>query len=68
MALSKPLTESKKMSRESSNTAINGYDYDNQAWYQNGVYVRCGHPESMGCNCYGKINAGIEVSPFIGVN
>ncbi len=35
-----------------------GYDYDNQAWVQNGVYVRCGHPDAMGCRCYGKLHEG----------
>jgi hypothetical protein len=45
----------------STNTSLNGYDYDNQAWYQNGVYIACGHPEDMDCNCYGKINAGKAV-------
>ena len=34
------------------------YDYKNQAWMMNGVYLRCGHPESMDCRCYGKIHAG----------
>ena len=47
--------------RNSINTDANGYDYDNQAWYQNGVYVRCGHPESMDCGCFGKANAGKAV-------
>ena len=50
------------MSRISTNTALDGYDYDKQAWYQNGVYVPCGHPESMDCNCYGKAHAGQKVS------
>jgi len=35
-----------------------GYDYDNQAWVIDGRYVRCGHPETMDCDCYGKINKG----------
>jgi hypothetical protein len=48
--------------RMSSNTALNGYDYDKQAWYQNGVYIRCGHPEAMDCNCFGKINEGMAVA------
>jgi hypothetical protein len=47
--------------RMSTNTALDGYDYDNQAWYKNGVYVRCGHPDSMGCDCFGKINEGMAV-------
>lgn len=32
----------------------NGYDYTRQAWIKNGLYVRCGHPESMNCGCYGR--------------
>ena len=51
------------MSRESNDDyqngrLINGYDYTNQSWVVNGVYVACGHPESMTCACYGKVNAG----------
>ena len=34
------------------------YDYTNQAWTVGGRYVRCGHPESMNCTCYGKLHAG----------
>ncbi len=36
----------------------NGYDYTRQAWVKDGVYVRCGHPESMKCGCYGRDHAG----------
>jgi hypothetical protein len=39
---------------------IEGYDYDKQAWVQNGRYVRCGHPESMRCGCYGRTHEGEE--------
>ena len=39
---------------------INGYDYDMQAWAVNGRYVRCGHPDSMDCRCYGKLHEGEE--------
>lgn len=38
----------------------NGYDYDNQAWVVNGKYTRCWHPDSMNCNCFGKVNEGKE--------
>jgi len=38
-----------------------GYDYKRQAWYDGGVYVRCGHPDSMGCECYGRLNEGKSV-------
>jgi len=34
------------------------YDYINQAWIEDGKYVRCGHPESANCNCYGKKHEG----------
>ena len=37
---------------------INGYDYNNQAWVKEGEYVRCGHPASMDCHCYGKLHEG----------
>jgi hypothetical protein len=37
---------------------LNGFDYENQAWVINGKYERCGHPDSMECDCYGKLHAG----------
>ena len=40
------------------------YDYDNQAWIQDGIYISCAHPESMNCDCYGKQHAG-ERAPSI---
>ena len=58
------------MSRQSSNEyrnglLFNGYDYTNQAWVMDGVYITCGHvmPNPMTgkptpCKCYGKIHAG----------
>jgi hypothetical protein len=51
--------------RQSNNENINGrlmngYDYDNQAWVENGKYQRCGHPDSTHCNCYGKLHEGEE--------
>ena len=49
------------MSRLSINTSLNGFDYKNQAWYQAGVYVDCGHPVTMSCDCYGRLNAGAPV-------
>ena len=36
------------------------YDYTNQAWVIDGLYQRCGHPEDMDCQCYGRIHAGEE--------
>ena len=53
------------MSRTSDNEyaangrLINGYDYDRQAWVQDGRYVRCGHPESMDCKCWGREHEGL---------
>lgn len=54
---------------------FNGYDYTNQAWVVNGVYVACGHvlPNPLTgkptcCACYGKIHAGepsIEQEPEV---
>lgn len=37
---------------------INGYDYNNQAWVVNGVYVTCDHPINMSCGCYGRDHQG----------
>jgi len=37
---------------------MSGFDYKNQAWVKNGLYVRCGHPENVNCNCYGKRHEG----------
>lgn len=34
------------------------FDYENQAWVENGVYIRCGHPENTNCQCYGRIHEG----------
>ena len=39
----------------------NGFDYENQAWVEAGRYVRCGHPEGMGCRCYGRRYEGETV-------
>lgn len=39
----------------------NGYDYERQAWVVNGRYIRCGHPETMDCQCYGKKHEGEKV-------
>jgi hypothetical protein len=34
------------------------YDYQNQAWVENGRYVTCSHPAAMDCGCYGRLHAG----------
>lgn len=66
------------MSRQSGNQfdpttgqLINGFDYYNQAWVVNKKYIRCGHPDSMECGCYGRINEGkisLGVNPRINEN
>ena len=35
-----------------------GFDYDKQSWILDSKYVRCGHPEEMDCQCYGKLHNG----------
>lgn len=39
----------------------NGFDYARQAWVKDGKYIRCGHPESTTCGCYGRDHAGESV-------
>jgi len=39
------------------------FDYTNQAWTQDGVYVDCRHRVS--CDCYGRAHAGEPVSAEI---
>ncbi len=34
------------------------FDYTHQAWTFNGRYLRCAHPEQMGCSCYGRLHEG----------
>lgn len=34
------------------------YDYDNQAWIVNGLYVKCGHKEPCRQHCYGTLHEG----------
>lgn len=41
----------------------NGYDYINQAWVKDGKYIRCGHPDDMDCDCYGRLHEGEETKP-----
>ena len=53
------------------------FDYTNQAWTVDGIYVDCGHPVAgtvmgvgspapgeafRGCECYGRAHAGEPVS------
>jgi len=32
---------------------FNGFDYDLQVWVKEGIIQRCGHRESMKCDCLG---------------
>jgi hypothetical protein len=37
------------------------FDYDNQAWVLNGVYIDCGHDHNKPCpggNCFGRTHNG----------
>ena len=34
------------------------FDDERQAWVKDGKYVRCGHPESLDCGCYGRLHEG----------
>ena len=42
------------------------FDYTNQAWTVDGVYMDCGHPKDLvppfPCSCYGRAHAGEPVS------
>ncbi len=40
----------------------NGYDYKNQAWVVDGKYMDCGHPQTMNCNCYGRLHKNQETT------
>lgn len=37
------------------------YDYTNQAWVIDGLYQPCNHPETMDCQCFGRVHAGEPV-------
>lgn len=41
------------------------YDYRHQAWIEDERYMRCFHPESMDCKCYGKLHEGERASSEI---
>lgn len=38
--------------------AKNMFDYEKQVFIKDGKYLRCGHPDSMDCKCYGKEHEG----------
>jgi hypothetical protein len=40
---------------------VSGYDYENQAWVIDGLYVDCGHDHNKPCpggNCFGRVHNG----------
>lgn len=45
------------------NAIVHNYDYEHQAWVKGGVYQDCGHPQSMQCNCYGRLHHGEQHNP-----
>jgi hypothetical protein len=45
-------------------THLTQYDYDKQCWIVDGLYTSCNHPDSMNCNCYGRLHQG-EKAPDI---
>ena len=32
------------------------FDYEKQVWIKGGVYIDCGHPKHMKCNCFGRLH------------
>ena len=44
---------------------INGFDYLHQAWVKDGRSVRCGHPDWMECNCYGRLHENESTEPTV---
>lgn len=54
--------------RQSSNEyqngrLINGFDYEKQAWVIDAKYARCAHPETVICDCYGRLHEDEETAP-----
>ena len=46
------------------------FDYENQAWYEDttGTYIKCGHPCTMDCGCFGKLHEGEKVTGYLEMN
>ena len=46
------------------------FDYENQAWYEDttGTYIKCGHPSTMDCGCFGKLHEGEKVTGYLEMN
>jgi hypothetical protein len=43
-------------------STLDGFDYEHQAWYKGGKYIRCGHTDDMACQCFGKVHEGMRIS------
>jgi hypothetical protein len=56
-------TDTQIMNTNNMNHEWDGYDYHNQAWVSGGTYVRCGHPETVNCSCYGRLHEGEAYKP-----
>ena len=57
------------MSRQSGNELVDnvvrfGYDYDWQCWVEDFIVQRCGH--NGPCNCFGRINEGLDIREIEG--
>jgi len=39
----------------------NGFSYEHQCWIKEFVVMRCGHPATMNCGCFGKKHQGEQV-------
>jgi hypothetical protein len=50
--------------RDQANASVERYDYENQAWTVDWHYMACNHPNSMNCECYGKLHAGEFAEEF----
>ena len=42
-------------------TLKNGFDYDRQCWVEDYMILRCGHPETMDCSCFGRFLEGKDI-------
>jgi hypothetical protein len=60
------VTELDRMSATAQRTPADSdaarFDYALQAWIVDGRYQRCGHPDTIACDCYGRLHAG-ELAP-----
>lgn len=43
---------------------VERYDYENQAWTTNWIYMPCNHPAKLDCDCYGRVHADEFAAEF----